>query len=180
MGCSDGRVKNDSANSTDIYAEGSQDADQAYPIQQSTSIPAPTIESTHSTSIDTATTAKVLSVRTSGVAGAYQFSVELESPDTGCQQYADWWEIIDGDGNLIYRRVLAHSHVNEQPFTRSGGPVIINGDQIVWIRVHMNNSGYSSNVLKGSVQGGFNPTELSPSYADHLVDEQPLPAECGF
>ncbi|MCB0054175.1 MAG: hypothetical protein KDE24_32035, partial [Caldilinea sp.] len=67
--------------------------------------------------------ADVFGVTVRGDDGAYQFSVEIASPDTGCNQYADWWEVLDSDGNLLYRRILTHSHVDEQPFIRSGGPV---------------------------------------------------------
>ena len=74
--------------------------------------------------------AYVRSVSASGEANAYRFSVEISSPDLGCEQYADWWEVVDEDGELIYRRVLAHSHVSEQPFTRSGGPIDIDADQV--------------------------------------------------
>jgi hypothetical protein len=42
--------------------------------------------------------ADVISVDVSGNEGAYQFSVGIRSPDTGCDQYADWWEVITGDG----------------------------------------------------------------------------------
>jgi len=69
--------------------------------------------------------ADVLSVEVTGSPNAYQFSVKIASPDTGCEQYADWWEVLSEDGQLLYRRILLHSHVNEQPFVRSGGPVNI-------------------------------------------------------
>lgn len=35
--------------------------------------------------------ADALSVTVCGDDGAYHFSVEIASPDTGCGQYADWW-----------------------------------------------------------------------------------------
>ena len=74
--------------------------------------------------------ADVLTVAVTGQANAYQFNVQVASPDTGCDQYADWWEALSEDGQLLYRRVLLHSHVSEQPFTRSGGSVAIDPDTV--------------------------------------------------
>lgn len=124
--------------------------------------------------------ADVLSVNTRGESGAYQFSVEIRSPDLGCEQYADWWEVVGEGGELLYRRILLHSHVNEQPFTRSGGPVPIQPDTIVWVRAHMNTSGYGGSALKGSVQAGFQPVELPPDFASDLAGLAPLPQGCDF
>ncbi|HCQ64922.1 MAG TPA: hypothetical protein DIU07_07030 [Rhodobacteraceae bacterium] len=45
--------------------------------------------------------------------------VTLAHPDTGWDHYADGWEVVTGDGRSLGLRVLAHPHVNEQPFTRS-------------------------------------------------------------
>ena len=69
--------------------------------------------------------AKITAVECTGGPNNYTLSVTIESPDTGCDQYADWWEVFYPDNTLIYRRILSHSHVNEQPFTRSGGPVVL-------------------------------------------------------
>ena len=122
----------------------------------------------------------VLSVKVSGEAGGYNFSVTISSPDEGCSQYADWWEVVNADGELVYRRVLLHSHVDEQPFTRSGGPVPVESDEEVIVRVHMNTSGYSSLAMIGSPEQSFEPTELSPGFAENLSELQPLPGDCGF
>ena len=104
--------------------------------------------------------ADVLSVEVSGSPNAYQFSVQIASPDTGCEQYADWWEVLSEQGQLLYRRILLHSHVNEQPFVRSGGPVNIEADTVILIRAHMNKAGYGGITIKGTVQSGFNEVSL--------------------
>lgn len=124
--------------------------------------------------------ADVVKVKVSGTSGNYQFLVTLSSPDTGCDQYADWWEVVDTKGNLLYRRILTHSHIDEQPFTRSGGPVNIEVNDEVWILGHMNNIGYGGKAMKGSVNDGF--TEVTLDYA--LVEKneklKPLPTGCRF
>ena len=45
--------------------------------------------------------------------------VTLTHPDTGWDHYADGWDVVTQDGAALGLRVLAHPHVNEQPFTRS-------------------------------------------------------------
>ncbi|WP_299436338.1 hypothetical protein [uncultured Aquimarina sp.] len=125
-------------------------------------------------------TAAVTNVSVTGDERSYTFNVEIESPDLGCNQYADWWEIISEDGLLLYRRILTHSHVNEQPFTRSGGPVDIAKDQIVYIRAHMNTKGYGDIVFKGNVLNGFVQETLETSFASELETTQPLPDGCAF
>ena len=49
----------------------------------------------------------------------YQISVTLLHGDTGWDHYANRWDVLDEQGNLLGSRTLAHPHVNEQPFTRS-------------------------------------------------------------
>jgi hypothetical protein len=124
--------------------------------------------------------ADVLSVQVSGDPGAYSFAVKVKSPDTGCDRYADWWEVLGEDGRLIYRRVLLHSHVDEQPFTRSGGPVEIDAGTVVWVRAHMNPEGYGGAALKGSAENGFEQAELAANSAADVADQAPLPDSCAF
>jgi len=119
----------------------------------------------------------VEAVTASGSAGAYQFSTTIRSPETGWERYADWWEVVDETGKLLYRRVLTHPHEDEQPFTRSGGPVAIDADQVVWIRAHMNDGGYGENVYKGSVSAGFEAAKLSPVFGSEAAVMGNLPAE---
>ena len=124
--------------------------------------------------------ADVISVEVSGSDNSYQFSVSVLSPDTGCDQFADWWEVLSPDGQLLYRRVLLHSHVGEQPFIRSGGPVPILPDQTVLIRAHLNTSGYGGQAFRGSVAEGFSPFELAKDFAASLENQHPLPKGCDF
>lgn len=124
--------------------------------------------------------AKVVQVTFTGEENNYTFSVTIDSPDKGCDQYADWWEIISEEEELIYRRILGHSHVDEQPFIRSGGLVNITTDQIVYIRAHMNNSGYGDVVYKGSIVTGFTEHILDTNFAKELATQAPLPNGCAF
>ena len=124
--------------------------------------------------------ATIISVTTSGSENNYTFRVGISSPDTGCEQYADWWEVITEEGILIYRRILAHSHVNEQPFIRSGGTINITKKQVVIIRAHMNTSGYGVIAFKGSIENGFKTTSLNNDFAKELATVSPLPTGCNF
>lgn len=126
------------------------------------------------------TMASVVSVSSSGAENNYSFSVGISSPDTGCDQYANWWEVITEDGTLLYRRILAHSHVNEQPFVRSGGTIDISSDQVVIVRTHMNTSGYGINANRGSIDTGFSSTTLDKDFAQNLATVEPLPNDCAF
>jgi len=124
--------------------------------------------------------ADVTDVSISGDANNYTFSVTLSSPDNGCKQYADWWEVISENGDLVYRRILGHSHTNEQPFKRSGGKIDISANQTVWIRAHMNNNGYGGITFKGSKASGFNQVEMPDGFALDLEKARPLPDGCAF
>jgi len=146
----------------------------------STSESKPNPTSTPEVRSETQSQAMILSVKVSGEAGGHNFSVTVSSPDEGCSQYADWWEVISQEGELFYRRILLHSHVDEQPFTRSGGPVSIDPETIVLVRAHMHPTGYGGLVMKGSVAGGFEPTELSEDFALNLAETPPLPEGCNF
>ncbi len=124
--------------------------------------------------------ADVIGVEVAGRPGAYRFSVTIASPDTGCDQYADWWELLSENGELIHRRILLHSHVNEQPFTRSGTEIDIPEKQIVFVRAHMNNAGYGGQVMKGTITDGFVAVNLTEAFAPEVENEEPLPERCAF
>jgi hypothetical protein len=122
--------------------------------------------------------AGVVSVKSAGEPGVYRLAVGLASPDTGCEQYADWWEVVSLEGDLIYRRILTHSHVAEQPFVRGGGPVPVGADTVVWVRAHMHPTGYGGRAFKGSVEAGFEVASPAAGFAARLAERDPLPKGC--
>lgn len=126
------------------------------------------------------TFADIVSVEAISESETYQFTVGISSPDEGCSQYADWWEVLSEDGKLLYRRILYHSHVDEQPFIRSGGPVAIKEDTQVIVRAHMNTTGYGGTIMKGSVKNGFIASPSDPGFVPDLEKVPPLPEDCAF
>lgn len=65
----------------------------------------------------------------------YRFSVTLRHADTGWEHYANRWDVLGPDDEVLGSRILHHPHVNEQPFTRSLSGVKIPGHlKQVWIR----------------------------------------------
>ncbi len=132
------------------------------------------------TSTDNSKSANIVSVEVSGSENSYTFKVGIKSPDTGCDQYANWWEVLSEDGKLIYRRILGHSHVSEQPFLRSGGTVSIGEEQVVWVRAHMNNSGYGGEVFKGTAKDGFTKFDADTNFPKEIETESPQPNGCAF
>ncbi len=67
------------------------------------------------------------------------FAVTLSHADSGWEHYADRFEILSPDENLLGTRVLHHPHVDEQPFTRSLQGVKVPPElQTVWVRGHDN------------------------------------------
>ncbi len=82
-------------------------------------------------------------------ADRYQFNVTLRHNDTGWKHYADRWEILGPKGAVLATRVLAHPHVDEQPFTRSLSGVHIAPDiREVTIRGHDSVHGYGGKQVK--------------------------------
>lgn len=129
--------------------------------------------------------ADVVDVRFSGSGGSGSFAVTLHSGDTGCEAYADWWEVLRADGSLVTRRILGHSHVNEQPFTRSGSRVSVADDEELIVRAHFaragsRESGYGGQVMRGTIAGGFQATSLPAGFAADLENAAPQPSGCAF
>ena len=79
----------------------------------------------------------VVAVNASKSGSTWGFSVTLKHADEGWDHYADGWGVYLADGTELGYRVLAHPHVNEQPFTRSlSGVKIPQGTKSVIIRPH--------------------------------------------
>jgi len=79
--------------------------------------------------------------------GQWRFDVSVRHADTGWEHYADRWEVVGLDGNVLGTRVLAHPHVDEQPFTRSGVIAIPKGISSVSVRAHDLVHGYGGAVI---------------------------------
>ncbi len=82
--------------------------------------------------------------------GTWTFSVTVRHPDTGWEDYADGWDVITPDGQVLkvspddpFTRLLLHPHVNEQPFTRSQSRIRIPDDVTrVTVRAHSLTRGF--------------------------------------
>lgn len=69
--------------------------------------------------------------------GTYRFDVTVRHQDEGWDHYADAYEILTPDGEVLAVRTLTHPHENEQPFTRAiSGVAIPEGIASVRIRAH--------------------------------------------
>ena len=72
-------------------------------------------------------------------------SVTLGHAETGWDDYADGWRVEAPDGTVLGTRVLAHPHVNEQPFTRSLGGVALPADLTgIRIRTRTTTTGWAA------------------------------------
>jgi len=128
------------------------------------------------------TLADVQNVSVSGAEGAYTFTVTVSSPDTGCgqyYQYCDWFEVLTTEGELLFRRIIVHSHVSPpfaNPFTRDLGPIPVQFDQTVIVRAHLSNVGYGGAAMRGSVESGFEPApDITEDFAPEVETQDPRP-----
>lgn len=89
---------------------------------------------------------EIVGVEATRSGDTWWFSVTLKHADEGWDHYANLWQVIAPDGSVLGERVLAHPHVNEQPFTRSlGGVVIPDGIDTVTIRARDSVHGIGKN-----------------------------------
>jgi hypothetical protein len=80
--------------------------------------------------------------------GTYRFDVTVRHDDAGWEHYADKWQVLDAEGNVLGERVLFHPHDTEQPFTRSqSGIEIPAATRTVTIRAHDKKHGWGGAEL---------------------------------
>jgi len=93
--------------------------------------------------------ARIIDVSVTNNNGSFRFDVTLEHADSGWDHYADGWEVVSPAGDVLGKRVLAHPHVNEQPFTRSLSAVQIPQNvKTVSIRAHDSVHGYNKDMFE--------------------------------
>lgn len=74
-----------------------------------------------------------------------RLSVTLRHGDTGWDHYADGWRLETEDGTVLVTRVLAHPHVNEQPFTRALFDVVLPDETgPLYLRASCNRDGWAT------------------------------------
>jgi len=75
--------------------------------------------------------------------GLWTFNTTVRHNDEGWDHYANAWQVVDLDGNLLAERILTHPHDNEQPFTRNQSNINIPPDTIqVIVRAKCNGHGF--------------------------------------
>lgn len=80
--------------------------------------------------------------------GTWRFMVTVEHADDGWEHYANRWEVVGPDGQILGTRQLTHPHVDEQPFTRSlSGVSLPESVTSVTIRAHDSVHGYGGAMV---------------------------------
>ena len=81
-------------------------------------------------------------------AGTYDFDITVKSVDKGWNHYADAFEVLGPEGDVLGRRVLLHPHETEQPFTRDlYGVRIPAGVTHVTVRARHKPKGYDGKTM---------------------------------
>lgn len=81
------------------------------------------------------------------------FNVTVRHADEGWEHYADRWEVLTLDGEVLATRELAHPHENEQPFTRSlRGVRVPEGVDRVLVRAKDSVHGFGGKTISVNLQ----------------------------
>jgi hypothetical protein len=88
--------------------------------------------------------------------GTWSFSVTVRHNDEGWDHYANQWEVLGPDGEVLGTRVLLHPHVGEQPFTRSlSGVEIPEGIRKVVVRARDSVHDDGGKTMEVELPGGI-------------------------
>lgn len=83
-----------------------------------------------------------------GSANQYRVTATVEHADDGWDHYADAFDVVAPNGEVLGTRVLHHPHVTEQPFTRSlSGVTIPAGINEITIRAHDSVHGHGGQTI---------------------------------
>lgn len=75
--------------------------------------------------------------------GTYRLDATVRHDDAGWDHYADAFEALTPDGEVLGTRTLLHPHVEEQPFTRSlSGLEVPAGTREIVVRARDSVHGY--------------------------------------
>jgi hypothetical protein len=93
--------------------------------------------------------------------GSYRFNVTLFHDDDGeSPNYADAWQVLDLDGNILGTRELLHSH-GSRPFTRSHVIGVPDGTARVLVRGHDMLHGYGGQGMLVDLEiGTVSPVDI--------------------
>jgi hypothetical protein len=94
--------------------------------------------------------------------GTWRFEVTVRHPDTGWDDYADGWDVLTPDGQVLkidetdrFTRLLLHPHESEQPFTRSqSGVMVPDGVTEVIVRAHDLVDGFGGREVRVDLTAG--------------------------
>ncbi|MDY6941245.1 MAG: tetratricopeptide repeat protein, partial [Cyanobacteriota bacterium] len=123
------------------------------------------------------------------VEGKYKLSVKIQSPDKSCSRYADWWEVLSEEGELLGRKILDTPHEFERPFTTEK-TLSLDPKQTILVRAHFSddlddnsNNGidkYTTQAMKGKVgkPDSFESIRLPARFAISVEKDGEQPTKC--
>lgn len=118
----------------------------AFSLFNSSVFASDTTEIKDNSSLDYAQVEYVEAVQSSD--GTWCFYTTIRHNDQGWDHYADGWIVTDLKGNELGERLLAHPHVDEQPFTRSQCNIHIPKDlSKVIVRARCNQHGFAGQAI---------------------------------
>lgn len=100
-------------------------------------------------SIAYANEVKIVKVVFTRTGDNWRVDTTLKHNDTGWDNYADEWRVLDASGKELGKRILFHPHENEQPFTRGLQNLHISSKvSVVYVEAHDKVNGWSKDKVK--------------------------------